>query len=47
MEILQEWGLEILFALVSGTVVGYFKFQGNKLKKKLSDYETLVQEKAT
>lgn len=43
MEIIKEWGLEILFALISGAIVGYFKFKGDKLKKKLSDYEELIK----
>ena len=47
MEFLSEWGLEILFALVSAVIVGYFKFQGNKLKEKLTSYETMLQEKQT
>jgi hypothetical protein len=44
---LAEWGLEILFALISAGVVGYFKYQGSKLKKKLNDYETMMNEKTT
>lgn len=44
-QLIQNWGLEILFALISATVVGYFKYQGNKLKKKLTDYETMLNEK--
>ncbi len=44
---LAEWGMEILFAVISAGVVGYFKFQGSKLKKKLTDYESLLQDKNT
>ena len=44
---LAERGLEILFALISAGVVGYFKYQGSKLKKKLNDYETMMNEKTT
>lgn len=44
---LAEWGLEILFALISAGVVGYFKYQGSKLKKKLNDYEIMMNEKTT
>ena len=44
---LAEWGLEILFAVISAGVVGYFKYQGSKLKKKLNDYETMMNEKTT
>lgn len=45
MELLIEWGVEILFALVSAGVVGYFKYQGDKLKTKLKDYEILMSQK--
>lgn len=38
-ELLGEWGLEILFLLISGAVVGYFKWKWNKLKNKLADAE--------
>jgi hypothetical protein len=44
---LAEWGMEILFAVISAGIVGYFKFQGSKLKKKLTDYETMLQDKNT
>lgn len=44
---LAEWGMEILFAVISAGVVGYFKFQGSKLKKKLTDYESMLQDKNT
>lgn len=44
---LAEWGMEILFAVISGGVVGYFKYQGSKLKKKLADYESMLQDKTT
>lgn len=41
---LAEWGLEILLSLISAAIIGYFKYQGSKLKKKLADYETMVAE---
>lgn len=44
---LAEWGMEILFAVISAGIVGYFKFQGSKLKKKLTDYESMLQDKNT
>lgn len=44
---LAKWGLEILLALISAGVVGYFKYQGSKLKKKLNDYEIMMNEKTT
>lgn len=31
--LLAEWGVEILFALLSASVLGYAKWHGNKLKK--------------
>ena len=31
--ILAEWGLEILFALISAAVLGYAKWHGDRLKK--------------
>ena len=31
--ILAEWGLEILFAVLSASVLGYAKWHGNKLKQ--------------
>lgn len=45
MEFLAEWGLEILLAVITAGVVGYFKYQGSKLKEKLTTYETLLTEK--
>ena len=47
MEFLSEWGLEILFALVSAAVVGFFKYKSDKLRKKLEGYEALMVEKNT
>ena len=44
MDFLAEWGLEILFALVSGGVIGFFKFKTDKLKKKVQEYEELKDE---
>jgi hypothetical protein len=31
--LLAEWGTEILFALISASVMGYAKWHGDKLKK--------------
>lgn len=31
--LLTEWGTEIIFALLSASIVGWAKWQGNKLKK--------------
>ena len=33
--LLAEWGLEILFALLSAAVMGWAKWHGDKLKKEL------------
>lgn len=33
MELLAEWGLEILFALISAAVLGYAKWHGSRLRK--------------
>lgn len=43
----SEWGVELLLTLLSGGIIAYFKFQGNKLKNKLEQYETLLSEKNT
>lgn len=45
MTFLAEWGLEILFALISAIVVGYFKYKGDKLKKELDLAKELAKEK--
>lgn len=41
----MEWGLEILLGLAAAGITAYFKSESNKLKKKLSDYESMMQEK--
>lgn len=43
--ILAEWGMEILFALISAIVVGYAKWKGDKLKKELDTAKALAKEK--
>ena len=43
--ILAEWGLEILFALISAIVLGYAKYKGDKLKKELDKAKELTKEK--
>jgi hypothetical protein len=45
MEFLMEWGLEILLGLAAAGITAYFKAESNKLKKKLSEYESMMQEK--
>ena len=41
---LLNWGTELLFALLAAGVTGFFKWKSSKLKKKLDDYETMVNE---
>lgn len=41
---LLNWGTELLFALLAAGVTGFFKWKSSKLKKKLDDYETLVND---
>ena len=43
--ILAEWGLEIIFALISAIVLGYAKYKGDKLKKERDEARQLVEEK--
>ena len=43
--ILSEWGLEILFGLISAIVLGYAKYKGDKLKKELEKAKELTKEK--
>lgn len=45
MELLVEWGLEIIFGLISAATLGYAKWHSSKLKKKLEDAEKLAAEK--
>ena len=45
MEILAEWGMEILFGLLSAIVLGYAKWKGDKLKKELDTAKQLAEEK--
>lgn len=43
--ILAEWGLEILFGLISAIVLGYAKYRGDKLKKERDEAKQLIEEK--
>lgn len=45
MEFLMNWGFEILLGLAAAGITAYFKSESNKLKKKLSKYEEMMQEK--
>lgn len=44
-DILAQWGLEIIFALISAGVMGYAKWHGDKLKKELQKAKDLAAEK--
>jgi uncharacterized membrane protein len=43
--LLAEWGLEILFGLISAIVLGYATYKGNKLKKERDEARQLIEEK--
>ena len=43
--ILAEWGLEILFGLISAIILGYAKYKGDKLKKERDEARQLIEEK--
>lgn len=43
--LLAEWGLEILFALISTAVLGWAKWHGDQWKKEKAEIEKLVAEK--
>lgn len=45
MALLAEWGLEILFGLISAIILGYAKWKGDKLKKELDVAKELAKEK--
>lgn len=42
MELLAEWGMEILFALISASVVGYAKFKTRELRRELQSAKELA-----
>lgn len=42
---LAEWGLEILFGLISTIVLGYAKFKSDKLKNELNTAKELMRAK--
>lgn len=44
---LAEWGLELLLGFIAAGITAYFKWQGSKLKKKLSDYESMMEDRTT
>lgn len=42
MELLAEWGMEILFALISAGVLGYAKFKTRELRRELQSAKELA-----
>lgn len=42
MELLAEWGMEILFALISAGVLGYAKFRTRELRRELQTARDLA-----
>lgn len=49
MELLTEWGLEILFSIISASALGYAKWHGAKMKKErdeaIKNAEIIEQQK--
>lgn len=41
---LAEWGLEILFSVISALVLGFFTYQATQLREKKSQYRELIKE---
>ena len=44
MELLAEWGLEILFALISAGILGYAKYKTRLLRRELENARELAAE---
>ena len=44
MELLAEWGMEILFALISAGILGYAKYKTRKMRHQLDEAERLAAE---
>ena len=42
MELLAEWGMEILFALISAGILGYAKFKTRELRRELQSARELA-----
>lgn len=42
MELLAEWGMEILFALISASILGYAKFRTRELRRELQNAKELA-----
>ena len=44
MELLAEWGMEILFALISAAILGYAKYKTRELRRELNSARELATE---
>ena len=42
MELLAEWGMEILFGLISASILGYAKFRTRELRRELQNAKELA-----
>ena len=42
IELLAEWGMEILFALISAGILGYAKFRTRELRRELQSARELA-----
>ena len=45
MGIFAEWGVEVFFAVLTASVVGYAKWHGQKLRKEIEEAKQLAAEK--
>ena len=45
MGIFAEWGVEVFFAILTASVVGYAKWHGQKLRKEIEETKKLAEEK--
>ena len=45
MELFAEWGVEVFFAVLTASVVGYAKWHGQKLRKEVEEAKKLAEEK--
>lgn len=45
IELLSEWGNEIVLTLLSTAVIGFAKFQNSKMRQKVNEYQQYIAEK--
>ena len=45
MGIFAEWGVEVFFAVLTASVVGYAKWHGQKLRKEIEEAKKLAEDK--